>query len=214
MNKGLSTLVLLALSAAVLYLFRTELISAVQVIQARDMFVREHGDTFTPGPALGSSFPGLTAYHGGKKVTLLQEFAGKRGTVLVLDHDPDLSPFARRNLAVLAEIVPELRDSGVVLVALLPAQASASDRGVRNAVPYPVLHDHGKGLSVKTLGVVGGIQAGATDPRLPYPGAIFVTPQGVVAGKVFLEDGTKRLAPRELLKRAQQTLVPPTAPGV
>ncbi len=210
MNKRVSSLLLLlALTAAVVYLFRAELLGGYHMLQVGDMFVAADNDSFDPGPATGSRFPGLRAEFGGREITLLNEFAGPNGTVLIVERDPDLSPFARRNLYALPEIVPELRSAGIGMVALLPALRSPSDRRISGTVPYPVLHDHSDALSARTLGLLDTDRNAIDfDYLAPYPGAILVDAQGNVAGRLFLRDSSKRLEPWALRRLAIETLNP------
>ena len=79
---ALAVVVLLVLLAAV---FRAPLKQFLYGAITDDMFVPADNDSFDPGPALGSRFPGLTALYQGERISLIEDFAGEKGTVLMAD---------------------------------------------------------------------------------------------------------------------------------
>ena len=87
MKKILSVALLIVLAVtAIFYLFREPIKQAVYARLTADMFVAQDTDDFDPGPVIGSHFPGLRARYRGVELTLLDQLAGAKGTVLVDAH--------------------------------------------------------------------------------------------------------------------------------
>ena len=73
------------------------------------MFVASDNDDFDPGPATGSFFPGLQASYQGRRITLINEFAGRNGTVFIASRSVDWCPYCMRQMIQLQEHKAELR---------------------------------------------------------------------------------------------------------
>ena len=89
----LRLLITLIVAAVALYLFREPLREMLYAKVTDDMFVPADTDSFDPGPAVGSSFPGVHALYQGKEIALLSPLAGENGTVLVASRSLDWCPF-------------------------------------------------------------------------------------------------------------------------
>jgi peroxiredoxin len=196
-------LVILALG----YLFREPLKVPVFAWLTRDMFVPADDDDFNPGPVVGSRFPGLQASYQGRTVTLLEEFAGSNGTVFIASRSLDWCPFCMRQMIQLQETRPGFDAAGIGMVAMTYDEPALQRAFIdRHGITIPVLSDN-DALSFKTLGILDtGYSPG--DPRygIPYPGMIIVDTQGVVVGKLFVEDYTSRVDSAAALAVAKNAL--------
>ncbi len=184
----LIVLVLAAVVALLLYLFRSPVKEAAYAALTADMFVAIDNDAFNPGPAIGSSFPGVNATWQGEPVRRLDAFAGPRGTVFVATRSADWCPYCMKQMIQLQEHKAAYDAAGIGIVAMTyddPAlqQAFAEKWGIE----YPILHDVDT-LSFKTLGILNkSYDPGDDAYGIPYPGSIVVDAQGIVVGKLFLE---------------------------
>ena len=88
----LRLLITLIVAAVALYLFREPLREMLYAKVTDDMFVPADTDSFDPGPAVGSSFPGVHALYQGKEIALLAPRAGVNVTVLVSRRSLDWCP--------------------------------------------------------------------------------------------------------------------------
>ena len=187
-NTLLIVLVLAAVVALLLYLFRSPVKEAAYAALTADMFVAIDNDAFNPGPAIGSSFPGVNATWQGEPVRRLDAFAGPRGTVFVATRSADWCPYCMKQMIQLQEHKAAYDAAGIGIVAMTyddPAlqQAFAEKWGIE----YPILHDVDT-LSFKTLGILNkSYDPGDDAYGIPYPGSIVVDAQGIVVGKLFLE---------------------------
>ena len=68
------TIAVLLMAAAVIYLLREPLKEMVFARLTADMFVDTDQDSFDPGPATGSHFPGFRATYQGREVSLIDKF--------------------------------------------------------------------------------------------------------------------------------------------
>lgn len=171
------------------------------------MFVGAEAADLEIGPVQGSRFPGLQAVHGERAVTLLEEFAGPNGTVLVAFRSLDWCPYCQRQMLQLEEYAPFFKAAGIGLVAI-SYDAPALQRAFvdRHGVSVPVLSDR-DALSFRTLGILNGAY-GPGDPEygIPHPGMIVVDREGNVAGKLFIEDYTRRVDSAAALAFARRAL--------
>ena len=85
------------LSFAVGYLYRELLKQLVFAQITQDMFVTEDTDSFDPGPAINSHFPGLQAIYQGRSITLINEFTGVNGTVIIASRSFEWCPYCMRH---------------------------------------------------------------------------------------------------------------------
>ncbi len=190
-----------------LLLFRDPIKQAAYDRLTRDMFVAGDSDDFDPGPAVGSHFPGLNAVHGGRRIQLLEEFAGPRGTVLVASRSLDWCPYCMRQMIHLQQHKPDFDAAGIGLVAITydtPEQQQAFARA--HGITIPLLSDI-DALSFKTLGILNErYQPGDFQYGIPHPGMIVIDPRGQVVGKLFVEAYSQRVASEAALAFAIEVL--------
>jgi len=179
---------------AVGYLYRESLKEAAMAKLTEDMFVAEDADNFDPGPALGSRFPGLRASYQGRDITLIEEFAGKKGTVFIASRSLDWCPYCIRQMVQLQEHSADYETAGIGMVAITYDDPQLQQLFIdKFGITIPVLSDI-NALSFKTLGILNE-KYREGDPRygIPHPGMIVINPQGVVVGKLFLEAYSSRV---------------------
>jgi peroxiredoxin len=207
-NVVLKTIVfLLVLALGLGYLFREPLKDLAFAILTQDMFVASDDDTFDPGPALGSRFPGLQASYQGRVVTLLDEFAGPNGTVFIASRSIDWCPYCMRQLIQLQENKAGFDAAGIGMVAITYDAPSVQQAFIdKLGITIPVLSDN-NALSFKTLGILNTDYApGDFQYGIPHPGMIVVDSDGRVVGKLFLEDYSSRVDSAAALAFARTAL--------
>jgi peroxiredoxin len=189
------------------YLLRDPLKQAAYDRLTADMFVPADEDDFDPGPAIGSDFPGVRAIHEGREITLLGEFAGPNGTVLVASRSLDWCPYCMRQMIQLQAHKAAFDAAGIGLVGITYDPPEEQQAFIdRFGITIPVLSDR-EALSFKTLGILneqyrpGDVQFG-----IPYPGMIVIDGDGKVAGKLFLEGYSTRVDSRAALDFARAAL--------
>lgn len=194
-------------AAALLYLFREPMKQALYARITADMFVAADSDAFDPGPALGSRFPGLRATYGGREVTLLEEFAGKNGTVFIASRSLDWCPYCMRQMIQLQDNAAAFAAAGIGLVAITYDEPRLQQAFIdKFGITIPVLSDI-DALSFKTLGILNeDYQRGDSRYGIPHPGMIVINPQGEVVGKLFLEAYSSRVDSQAALAFAKQAL--------
>ena len=179
---------------AVGYFYRESLQEAAVAKLTEDMFVAEDTDNFDPGPALGSRFPGLRATYQGRTITLVEEFAGHKGTVFIASRSLDWCPYCMRQMVQLQEHSAAYEAAGIGMVAITYDDPQLQQLFIdKFSITIPVLSDI-NALSFKTLGILNE-KYREGDPRygIPHPGMIVINPQGVVVGKLFLEAYSSRV---------------------
>jgi peroxiredoxin len=198
---------LLILSVGFGYLFREPLKEMAFAILTQDMFVATDDDDFDPGPALGSRFPGLQASYKGRPVTLLNEFAGHRGTVFIASRSFDWCPYCMRQLIQLQENKAGFDAAGIGMVAITYDEPNVQQAFIdKFGITIPVLSDS-NALSFKTLGILNTDYApGDFQYGIPHPGIIVVDSDGRVVGKLFLEDYSSRVDATAALAFAKNAL--------
>ncbi len=198
---------LLALSLAIGYLLRDTLRAFVYGQLTRNMFVALDNDAFDPGPALGSSFPGVQAVLAGKAITLLAPFAEAQGTLLIVNRSLATSPYSRRQMVQLQANKAAFDAAGIGMVAITPDTPAEQRAFVTEyQITIPLLSDI-DALSVKTLGLLDEhflpADAGYGNP---HPGMIVIDPHGIVVAKLFLEDNRTRVDSAATLAIAKSAL--------
>ena len=185
---------LLVLCFVLGYLFREPLLNFAYDQITQDMFVAADNDSFDPGPAVGSRFPGLQASYQGRTVTLIDEFAGPNGTVLIASRSLHWCPYCMRQMIQLQENRAGFEDAGIGMVAITyddPEQQRAFIE--KFGITIPVLSDV-NALTFKTLGILNSdYETGDFQYGIPYPGMIVIDPAGNVVGKLFLEAYSSRV---------------------
>ena len=179
---------------AVGYLYRESLKEAAMAKLTEDMFVAEDADNFDPGPALGSRFPGLRASYQGRDITLIEEFAGKKGTVFIASRSLDWCPYCIRQMVQLQEHSADYETAGIGMVAITYDDPQLQQLFIdKFGITIPVLSDI-NALSFKTLGILNEkYREGGPRYGIAHPGMIVINPQGVVVGKLFLEAYSSRV---------------------
>lgn len=208
MKRFLVTTAAMLLGAAVLvFLFRAPLKDMAIDKLTADMFVPQDSDSFDPGPALGSHFPGLRAIYQGREITRLDEFAGENGTILIASRSLDWCPYCMRQMIQLQQHKAAFDAAGIGMVAITydapPLQRAFIDKF---AISIPTLSDQ-KALSFKTLGILNEkYQPGDMQYGIPHPGMIIIDTQGKVVGKLFLEAYSSRVDSAAALAFAEAAL--------
>ncbi len=197
----------LLVTAALAYLWREPLKAAAYARLTQDMFVAQDTDAFDPGPALGSRFPGLRASYRGREVTLIEEFAGERGTVFVASRSLDWCPYCMRQMIQLQEYSAEFTAAGIGLVGITYDSPELQQAFIdKFGITIPVLSDI-NGLSFRTLGILNDeYRQGDRQYGIPYPGMIVINPAGEVVGKLFLEAYSSRVDSAAALAFAKKAL--------
>ena len=193
--------------AALGYLFREPLRDAANALLTADMFVAADDDDFDPGPALGSRFPGLRATYLGREVTLIEEFAGRNGTVFIASRSLDWCPYCMRQMIQLQEHRAGFEAAGIGMVAMTYDRPELQQAFIAKfGITIPVLSDVA-GLSFKTLGILNEkYRRGDFQYGIPHPGMIVINPGGEVVGKLFLEDYSSRVDSAAALAFARKAL--------
>lgn len=195
MKKILIILGTIILAGLVLgYLMREPLKDAAYARLTEDMFVAADTDSFDPGPALGSHFPGLRATYRGRQVNLLGEFAGDNGTVFIASRSLDWCPYCMRQMIQLQENAGAFAAAGIGMVAMTYDDPQLQQAFIdKFGITIPVLSDIDS-LSFKTLGILNEkYQRGEMQYGIPHPGMIVINPQGIVVGKLFVEAYSSRV---------------------
>ena len=204
---ALAIVILLILGGLLVYVFRAPLKEAAYAKVTEGMFVTTDDDDFDPGPALGSRFPGLRALYQGREVTLLEEFAGARGTILLASRSFDWCPYCMRQLIELQAHRQDYDAAGIGLVAITYDAPELQQAFIdKHGITIPLLSDI-DAMSFKTLGILNAdYQPGEAQYGIPYPGMIVIDRQGQVVGKLFLEAYSSRVDAESALNFAMQRL--------
>ncbi|MEM8563874.1 MAG: redoxin domain-containing protein [Pseudomonadota bacterium] len=208
MNRSLIAVVIVTAGLIVCgYVYREQLTSAAMAKLTEDMFVMEDSDSFDPGPAVGSRFPGLRALHRGKQITLLDDFAGDNGTLLIASRSIEWCPYCIRQLLQLQNHLEDFEDAGIGLLAITYDRPGVQEAfSAEFGITIPLASDI-NALSFKTLGILNpDYGPDEIEYGIPYPGMIVVDPQGIVAGKLFLESYDTRIHAGAALNYAKQAL--------
>lgn len=207
MKKLTVGLLAFALLAAVIYFFWHAVRNDNEAQLTADMFVPASQARFDIGPKLGTHFPGVRATLAGREITLLNEFAGPNGVILVALRSVDWCPFCKRQLVELQENKALFDANGIGMVAITyDDPRHHADFSARHAIEIPLLADI-DALTFKTLGILNpDYEPGHDSYGIPHPGMIIVSREGVVAGKLFVELYSQRVGARESLGFAKEAL--------
>ena len=203
----LIALLLMAIGALLLFLFRAPVKEAAYGALTANMFVAVDSDAFDPGPAIGSRFPGVNATWRGEEVRRLEGFAGPNGTVFVATRSADWCPYCMKQMIQLQEHKAAYDEAGIGIVAMTYDEPGLQQAFVDKwGIEYPLLHDVDT-LSFKTLGILNkSYDPGDDAYGIPYPGTIVIDPQGTVVGKLFLEAYSVRVDALSALQFALESL--------
>lgn len=203
----ITLLTLIAFVLLLAYALREELSEYVDSARTTGMFVPAERADFSPGPAIGSTFPGLQASHAGERVTLINDFSGGNGTLLVALRSIDWCRYCKRQLIQLQEHQPFFTAAGIGLVAISydspETQAAFAERF---DITLPLLSDNNT-LSFRTLGILNETyQPGDSEYGIPHPGMIVIDADNIVVGKLFLKDYSQRVDAASALTYARRKL--------
>ena len=194
-------------AGALLYLFRDPLKQAAYDRLTADMFVPADTDSFDPGPELGSDFPGVNALYRGRRIQLINDFAGENGTVLIASRSLDWCPYCMRQMIQLQEHKPGFDRAGIGLVGITYDEPRLQQVFIeRHGITIPILSDI-DALTFKTLGILNETYSpGDLQYGIPHPGMMVIDPQGKVVGKLFLEAYSSRVDSSAALAFARKVL--------
>jgi peroxiredoxin len=197
----------LLLAAALLYQFREPAREAAYAKLTENMFVAEDGDSFDPGPALGSRFPGLRARYQGRDVSLIDTFAGENGTAFIASRSLEWCPYCMRQMIQLQEHKAGFDAAGIGMVGITYDDPALQRAFIdKFGITIPILSDI-DALSFKTLGILNKeYQPGDSHYGIPYPGMFVIDTRGVVVGKLFLEAYSSRVDSAAALAFARAAL--------
>lgn len=196
-----------ALFALTVVIFQEPLKQAAYDKVTEGMFVDADTDDFDPGPAVGSRFPGVNALYQGQPISLVEQFAGPNGLVLMASRSFDWCPYCMKQMIQLNEYADEFAAAGIGLVAITYdapelQQAFAEQHAIRIAILSDV-----DTLTFKTLGILNeDYVPGDSAYGIPYPGMIIIDTDGVVVGKLFLEAYSSRVSAEAALAYARKVL--------
>lgn len=201
------TSAVLLMAAALIYLFREPLKEMAFARLTADMFVDADQDSFDPGPAIGSHFPGLRAAYQGRDVSLIDEFAGDRGTIFIASRSLDWCPYCMRQMIQLQAYKAEFDAAGIGMVGITYDDPALQQVFIdKFDITIPILSDV-NALSFKTLGILNEqYQPGDVQYGIPHPGMIIINPRGMVVGKLFLEAYSSRVDSAAALAFARTAL--------
>ncbi|MEH6590757.1 MAG: peroxiredoxin family protein [Halioglobus sp.] len=208
MKKALSVVIVLAVIAGLaLFVFRTPVKEAIYDGITADMFVPADTDSFDPGPAVGSSFPGVRALYQGQEISLLNSLTGTNGTVLVASRSLDWCPFCMKQMIQLNTHKEDFDAAGIAVIGITYDSPALLDKfAAQHAITLPLLSDI-EVMTFKTLGIVNAEYTAGDDAYgIPYPGMIVIDPDGIVVGKLFLEGYSTRVDSLAALAFAKQVL--------
>lgn len=199
--------VALATATVLIYSFRANIEEAAYDKLTENMFVPADSDSFDPGPALGSTFPGVRALYQNREINLLNEFAGTNGIAFVASRSLDWCPYCMKQMIQSQQYKPDFDAAGIALVAITYDNPDLQQRFIdKFGITIPVLSDI-EALTFKTLGLLNTDYVPG-DPQygIPYPGMIVIDAQGQVVGKLFLEAYSVRVDSPAALAFAKEAL--------
>jgi peroxiredoxin len=201
------TIAVLLMVAALIYLFREPVKEMAVDKLTEDMFVDADQDSFDPGPAVGSHFPGIRATYQGREISLIEDFAGGRGTIFIASRSLDWCPYCMRQMIQLQAHKAGFDAAGIGMVGITYDDPVLQQAFIdKFGITIPILSDI-DALSFKTLGILNEqYQPGDTQYGIPNPGMIIIDAQGLVVGKLFLEAYSSRVDSAAALAFARTTL--------
>jgi peroxiredoxin len=201
------TIAVLLMVAALIYLFREPVKEMAVDKLTADMFVDADQDSFDPGPAVGSHFPGIRATYQGREISLIEDFAGGRGTIFIASRSLDWCPYCMRQMIQLQAHKAGFDAAGIGMVGITYDDPVLQQAFIdKFGITIPILSDI-NALSFKTLGILNEqYQPGDTQYGIPNPGMIIIDAQGLVVGKLFLEAYSSRVDSAAALAFARTTL--------
>ena len=152
-------------------------------------------------------FPGVRATYDGRVISLINEFAGARGTVFIASRSLDWCPFCKKQMIQLQETSAAYAAAEIGLVGITYDSPDLQQAFIdKHNITIPILSDM-NALTFKTLGILNEqYQPGERQYGIPHPGMIVIAPDGTVAGKLFIEAYSSRVDSRAALLFAQEAL--------
>ena len=149
----------------------------------------------------------MRASYRGRDVTLIEEFAGRNGTVFIASRSLDWCPYCMRQMIQLQQHSADFEAAGIGMVAMTyDAPPLLQAFATRHDITIALLSDVGA-LSFKTLGILNDqYRKGDFEYGIPHPGMIVINPQGEVVGKLFLEAYSSRVDSAAALAFAEAAL--------
>jgi peroxiredoxin len=208
MLKSVTTLILVLATGLTLgYVFRESIEDALDAWTARDMFVHIEAATFQPGPDIGTPLPALQADHEGSRVAALAAFSRGNGTILIALRSVDWCAYCKTQLMRLQERKSSFDANGIGLVAITYDHPDVQRVFInRHEITIPLLSDQ-ESATFRNLGILNtNHQPGDAEYGVPHPGAIVVGRDGIVRGKLFVENPNLRVYSSEILDYAKKSL--------
>lgn len=201
------TIAVILMVAALIYLFREPVKEMALDKLTADMFVDADQDSFDPGPAVGSHFPGIRATYQGREISLIEDFAGDKGTIFIASRSLDWCPYCMRQMIQLQAHKADFDAAGIGMVGITYDDPVLQQAFIEKfGITIPILSDI-NALSFKTLGILNEqYQPGDSQYGIPSPGMIIIDPQGLVVGKLFLEAYSSRVDSAAALAFARTAL--------
>ena len=201
----LTATTVLAISLALAYVFREPIRDAADAWTTRNMFVSVEEANFELGPEIGTLLPTLQANHKGNRVTGIEEFSRGNGTILVALRSLDWCAYCKNQVIKLQEHKSYFDLYGIKLVAITYDSEDAQQSFIeQHGITIPVLSDN-QNNSFRALGILNqGYQPGDSEYGLPHPGAIIVNRDGIIMGKLFVENPNLRVYSSEMLDYAKK----------
>jgi len=199
--------VALATATALIYMYRVDVKEAVYDKLTENMFVPADTDSFDPGPALGSTFPGVRALYQDREISVLNQFAGPNGIAFVASRSLDWCPYCMKQMVQLQQYKPDFDAAGIALVGITYDKPELQQQFIdKFGITIPLLSDI-DALTFKTLGLLNtDYVPGERQYGIPHPGMIVIDTQGHVVGKLFLEAYSARVDSAAALTFASQAL--------
>lgn len=203
----LAATTVLAISLALAYVFREPIRDAADAWTTRNMFVSVEEANFELGPEIGTLLPALQANYKGNRVTGIEEFSRGNGTILVALRSLDWCAYCKNQVIKLQEHKSYFDLYGIKLVAITYDSEDAQQSFIeQHGITIPVLSDN-QSRSFRALGILNqDYQPGEAEYGLPHPGAIILNRDGIIMGKLFVENPNLRVYSSEMLDYSKKIL--------
>lgn len=204
-------LTIVSLSAVILItlavFFKNPLLELFKDVITHNTFIKEDVDSFNPGTNVGERFPKVDATYNGIKVNKLGSFEGEKATIFVVSRSLVWCPYCMKQMIQLNENLNDFEQAGINIVGLTYDTPNELKRFKdKYSINYPILSDN-NAASVKILGILNeDYSPGDEAYGIGHPGAFVIDAQGIIVGKVFIEDYSNRIDSQSLLSFATNSL--------
>lgn len=204
-------LTIVSLSAVILItlavFFKNPLLELFKDVITHNTFIKEDVDSFNPGTNVGERFPQVDATYNGIKVNKLDNFEGEKATIFVVSRSLVWCPYCMKQMIQLNENLNDFEQAGINIVGLTYDTPNELKRFKNKySINYPILSDN-NAASVKILGILNeDYSPGDEAYGIGHPGAFVINAQGIIVGKVFIEDYSNRIDSQSLLSFATNSL--------